>query len=181
MGMQNSIKNLKYVLAIIEDTYKTGNIPVAINLKGDRVLALQSICIDDSDSTDLPIILLEADLEDRRETAKEFEVYSQTGKFEGRRDENRLNTVKINDIRPLRDNEKIEKGDFLQVLSLEEYEETGDEITELVEKFAGKMVEVLSISKDVNEFHEHEFLVKDNEGNIVTMTSHEFNQAYREK
>ena len=93
---------------------------------------------------------------------------------------NRLNTVKVANIRLLEDNEPIQVGDFLQVITLEEYEDAGDEITELTEKFAGKMVEVLCICKGYNDFHELEFTVQDEDGNIVTGTSHEFCRAYRE-
>ena len=93
---------------------------------------------------------------------------------------NRLNTVTVANIRPLEDNDFIQVGDFLQFITLEEYEDAGDEITELIEKFAGEMVEVLSISKDCNDFHEFEFTVQDKDGNIVTGTSHEFCRAYRE-
>ena len=93
----------------------------------------------------------------------------------------RLKTVPVAHIRELKDNELIEVGDFLQFIDLDEYEETGDEITDLVEKFAGKMVEVLNISDDYNEFHELEFIVQDEDGNQVSGTSHEFSKAYREK
>ena len=94
---------------------------------------------------------------------------------------NRLNTVTVANIRQLEDNEKIKVGDFLQFLTLEEYEDAGEEITELIEQFAGKMVEVLGISNDYNEFHELEFEVQDEEGNQVIGTSHEFSCAFREK
>ena len=181
MAIYNNLKNLIMVLKTIDHMYEGVEIPLAVNLYGDRVLALQSICIDDSDPSEVPQILFEADHEDRREMSKSIRIYSQTGKFEGRTDENRLNSVKVSNIRRLEDNEKIQKGDFLQVISLEEYEEAGDEITELVEQFAGKMVEVLGMEEDLNEFGEYEFLVQDNVGNIVSMTSHEFCQAYREK
>ena len=179
--LPNSIKNLKYILSTIEKCYGE-NVPIGVNLMGDRMLALQSVCIDDSDPTDVPIVLFEADYEDRKETAKEFSVYSQTGKFETQTGiNNRVKNIKLTEVRPLKDNERIKKGDFLQVCSLEEYEEAGDEVTEHIEKFADKIVEVIAVSAEVNEFHENEFLVQDEEGYIVTMTSHEFNKAYREK
>lgn len=94
---------------------------------------------------------------------------------------NRLNTIKVSQIRELKDNEKIQVGDFLQFLTIEEFEEAGEEITELVEKFAGKMVEVLEVGGEYNEFHELEFFVRDEEDNMVSGTSHEFSKAYREK
>lgn len=94
---------------------------------------------------------------------------------------NRLNTITVANIRELKDNEKIQVGDFLEFLTLEEFEEAGEEITELVEKFAGKMVEVLEVGEDYNEFHELSFFVRDEEDNMVSGTSHEFSKAYREK
>lgn len=93
----------------------------------------------------------------------------------------RLNSVKVGNIRELEPNEFIEDGDFLQFLTLDEYEEAGEEITDLIEKFAGKIVEVIQVGGYTNEFGEKTFVVSDSMGNIVTATSHEFSKAYREK
>ena len=78
--MKNSLGNLIEVLTQIAETYGT-EIPVSVNLYHDRVLALQSICYDDTDDT-CPQILFEADLEDRAEQKSEFDVYSQRGVLE---------------------------------------------------------------------------------------------------
>lgn len=182
MAIDNNLKSLIMVLQAVQYLYKDKHdIPLAINLYGGRTLALKSICIDDSDPSEVPTILFEADLEEKAESLPTINIYSQTGNFEGRTDSNRLNSVSVANIRELAYNEEIQRGDFLQVLSLDEYEEEGEEITELIEKFAGKMVEVLGVSRGINEFGECEFMVQDNEGNVVTMTSHEFNKAYRQK
>ena len=93
----------------------------------------------------------------------------------------RLNTVPVGNIRKLEGNEVIQEGDFLEFLTIEDYEEAGEELTDLVEKFAGEIVEVLKISKDTNEWGEKVFLVVNADGDIVSATSHEFSQAYREK
>ena len=93
----------------------------------------------------------------------------------------RLNSVKVADIRELSPLEPITKGDFLLFNTLEEYEELGDEVTDLIEKFAGEMVEVIQVGEETNEFGEKTFVVSDSMGNIVTATSHEFSKAYREK
>ena len=73
--MKNNLGNLIEVLTQIKEIYGE-NIPISINLYHDRVLALQSICYDDTEDT-CPQILFEADLEDRVEQRTEFTVYSQ--------------------------------------------------------------------------------------------------------
>lgn len=75
--MKNSLGNLVEVLYQLSQQYGD-EIPVSINLYHDRVLALKSICYDDTDDT-CPQILFEADLEDRSEQDKEFTFYSQRG------------------------------------------------------------------------------------------------------
>lgn len=77
--MKNTIGNLIELLSQISKHY--GNdIPVSINLYHDRILALQSICLDNADN-DVQLFF-EADLEDRAEQKKDFEVYSQSGHLE---------------------------------------------------------------------------------------------------
>ena len=94
----------------------------------------------------------------------------------------RLNTVPVSKLRRVEQNENIQVGDFLQFLTLEDYENIDEEITELVEKFAGEMVEVVSVSKDTNEHYEHTYLVVNKDGDMVSATDHEFYlSAYREK
>ena len=73
--MKNSLGNLVELLYQLSQQYGD-EIPVSINLYHDRVLALKSVCYDDTDDT-CPQILFEADLEDRSEQDKEFTFYSQ--------------------------------------------------------------------------------------------------------
>ena len=72
---------------------------------------------------------------------------------------------------------EIKVGDILQFKSLEEYKEDNDEITELIEKFQEQQVEVLKVSKEVNEWGEHYYLVVNSEGDIVSATDHEFKEV----
>ena len=73
MKYENNLDNLIKVLEEVRDKYGN-NVPVSINLFHDRVLGLQSICVDNSDSE--VQIFFEADYEDRAECLKEFEVYT---------------------------------------------------------------------------------------------------------
>lgn len=73
MRLPNNLNNLIAVLEEIRDKYGN-NVPVSINLFHDRVLGLQSICVDNSDNE--VQIFFEADYEDRAECLKEFEVYT---------------------------------------------------------------------------------------------------------
>ena len=73
MRYENNLDNLIKVLEEIRDKYN-GNVPIAINLFHDRVLGVQSICVDNSD-TDVQI-LIEGDLDDKAECLKDFEVYT---------------------------------------------------------------------------------------------------------
>ena len=65
------------------------------------------------------------------------------------------------------------KDDTIIIKTVAEYEEDGDEVTELVEKFAGQKLTVLSVSDEVNEFNEHYITAQSKEGDIVTFTEHE--------
>lgn len=93
----------------------------------------------------------------------------------------KLKTLTVDKIRRLQSDEIIQEGDFLEFLAIKDYEEAGDEVTDLIKKFAGEIVEVLKISKDTNEWGEKTFLVSNADGDIISATSHEFAQAYREK
>lgn len=73
MNLPNNVNNLIEVLKDVQKKY--GNqVPISINLFHDRVLGIQSICIDNSDG-DVQI-LIEGDLEDKAECLKDFEVYT---------------------------------------------------------------------------------------------------------
>ena len=71
--MKNNLGNLIEVLYQISQHYGD-DIPVSVNLYHDRKLALQSISLDTTDS-ELEL-LIEADLEDNRETSNEFMLSS---------------------------------------------------------------------------------------------------------
>ena len=73
MKYENNLDNLIKVLEEIRDKYN-GNVPISINLFHDRVLGVQSICVDNSDE-DVQI-LIEGDLDDKAECLKDFEVYT---------------------------------------------------------------------------------------------------------
>ena len=73
MRLPNNLNNLIEVLKDVQKKY--GNqVPISINLFHDRVLGIQSICVDNSDSE--VQIFFEADYEDRTECLKDFEVYT---------------------------------------------------------------------------------------------------------
>lgn len=70
----NSIGNLIELLTEIKDKYGE-DIPVSVNLYNDRVLALQSICLDND--TEEVQVLFEADRDNTLEQTQEFEFYTQ--------------------------------------------------------------------------------------------------------
>ena len=78
-------------------------------------------------------------------------------------------------------NIKIERTDIVRLKTISEYEEAGDEITELVEKFAGHYVRVLGIEEEINEFGERTYMVEDINSNngIVGVTDHEIAIVYK--
>ncbi len=75
----------------------------------------------------------------------------------------------------------IERTDIVTLKTISEYEEAGDEITELVEKFAGHYARVLGIEEELNEFGERTYVVEDINSNngIVTVTDHEISAVYK--
>ena len=77
---------------------------------------------------------------------------------------------------------EIKTGDLVLLKSIEEYEEDGDEITELVEKFAGHTMQVLKVEKDPNEFGErtYQLVALNMEVGFITATDHEIAKIYRE-
>lgn len=70
----NSIGNLIELLTEIKDKYGE-DIPVSVNLYNDRVLALQSVCLD-NDMEEVQV-LFEADRDNTLEQTQEFEFYTQ--------------------------------------------------------------------------------------------------------
>ncbi len=113
--MKNSLGNLIELLYQLSQEYGD-EIPVSINLYHDRVLALKSVCFDDTDDS-CPQILFEADLEDRSEQDKSFNFYSQRGIAETLVS-NKVDTIHpesfISDIDKMYDLLTITKEEFLQ-------------------------------------------------------------------
>ena len=77
---------------------------------------------------------------------------------------------------------EIKKGDIVRLKSIEEYEEDGDEITELVEKFAGNTMQVLQVDQNLNEFGErtYQLVALNREVGFITATDHEISAIYKE-
>ena len=70
---------------------------------------------------------------------------------------------------------KPKSKDIITIISLEEYEEAGDEITSLIKEFAGSTLEVISVSEDINEFGERTITAHNHLG-TVTFTDHEIKE-----
>lgn len=70
---ENSIGNLIDLLTEIKDKYGE-DIPISINLYHDRVLALQSVCLDNDFGVQ---VLFEADRDNSLEQTQEFMFYTQ--------------------------------------------------------------------------------------------------------
>jgi hypothetical protein len=75
MRLPNNVNNLIEVLKDVQKKY--GNqVPISINLIGNKVLGIQNICIDNQIGADGVQVLIEADLGDKAEFFKEFDVYT---------------------------------------------------------------------------------------------------------
>ena len=72
---------------------------------------------------------------------------------------------------------EIKVGDIVKVADLEDYREAGDEITELVEMFAGQYGKVVSIDTDEDECDEQIYVVSFKEG-MVGLRDHEIAELY---
>ena len=77
-------------------------------------------------------------------------------------------------------NKNIEVGDIVKLKTIEEYLEAGDEVTELVEMFAGQYGKVESLEEEVNEFGErtYEISIIKSKG-LVGVTDHEIAELYK--
>lgn len=82
--------------------------------------------------------------------------------------------ININEI-PVKD---IKSDDVVQIQNLQYYLSSTDEVTDLVEMFAGKLMSVVAVSEDVNEWGEHTYTCKNANGSC-TFTDHELYKAYR--
>lgn len=72
----------------------------------------------------------------------------------------------------------IKVGDIVKLKTIEEYKEAGDEITELVELFAGQYCKVENIDKEVNEFGERTYIVSAQRRGYMSVTDHEIAELY---
>lgn len=88
-------------------------------------------------------------------------------------DETNYNIEDFADFKILREPYETVVGDKILIKTIEEYEDNDDEITELVEKFAGKEMTVVSVNHELNEFGEMSVTAKSEEGDIVSFTEHE--------
>ena len=89
-------------------------------------------------------------------------------------------TLAHNEPKKTYDLSNISKGDEVLIKSVEDYKEENDEVTELIEMFAGKVLEVLSVSEDANEWGEHTILASHRELGTCTFTEHEIEAIVKE-
>lgn len=73
---------------------------------------------------------------------------------------------------------EIAVGDIVRVADLEDYKEAGDEITELVEMFAGQYGKVENL-EEVNEFGERIYIVSAQHKGYISVTDHEIAELYK--
>ena len=88
-------------------------------------------------------------------------------------DETNYNVEDFANFKTFKDWSELAKGDTIVIKTVDQYDEDGDEITELVEKYAGCFLKVLAISEDRNEFGERTVTAQSQEGDIVTFTETE--------
>ena len=73
----------------------------------------------------------------------------------------------------------IAVGDIVKLKTVSEYEEAGDEITELVERFAGQYGNITNVDEDVNEWGEQTYEVYIWYKGFVSATDHEIAELYK--
>ena len=73
----------------------------------------------------------------------------------------------------------IEKGDLIKIQNLQSYVSSGDEVTDLVELFADKILVVDSIDNNRNEWGERTVMANNLELGTCSFTDHEIASAYR--
>lgn len=74
---------------------------------------------------------------------------------------------------------EIAVGDIVKLKTIQEYEEAGDEVTELVEMFAGQYCKVVSVDEEVNEWGEKSYEVYREYKGFVSVTDHEIAELYK--
>ena len=73
----------------------------------------------------------------------------------------------------------IAVGDIIKLKTIQDYREAGDEITELVEMFAGQYCRVENLEEEVNEFGERTYIVSAQHIGLVSVTDHEIAELYK--
>ena len=73
----------------------------------------------------------------------------------------------------------IQVGDLVKIQNAQYYVSFGDEVTDLVEKFASSVLVIYSISQEINEFGERMYCARNEDLGSCTFTDHEIAQAYR--
>ena len=73
---------------------------------------------------------------------------------------------------------EIKVGDIVKLNTIEEYKEAGDEVTELVERFAGQYGKVENLEEEVNEFGERTYAIFVKSKGLVGVTDHEIAELY---
>lgn len=77
MKLKNDIDSLIKALILIREKYPNEEIQISVNIMGDRVSALQSVCLD-NDDTDLGIqLFFETTTDECAEVKPTFEYYEQ--------------------------------------------------------------------------------------------------------
>ena len=74
---------------------------------------------------------------------------------------------------------EIAVGDIVKLKTIQEYEEAGDEVTELVEMFAGQYCRVENLEEEANEFGERTYIVSVQHKGYVSVTDHEIAELYK--
>lgn len=172
--MKNSLGNLIELLYQLSQQYGD-EIPVSINLYHDRVLALKSVCFDDTDDS-CPQILFEADLEDRSEQDKSFNFYSQREIAETLIG-NKVDTVTpdsfLDDLDKMYDLLTITKEEFLQsylYMSEAEYDLTMAQIMpvgESVEDNEEQVINMANLLRRAENLYIEEINERPTEWNIL--------------
>ena len=73
----------------------------------------------------------------------------------------------------------IDIGDIVKLKTIQEYEEAGDEVTELIEMFAGQYCKVENLEEEVNEFGERTYIVSAQHKGYISVTDHEIAEVYK--
>lgn len=84
-------------------------------------------------------------------------------------------------VETIYDYRELQKGDIIIILTAEQYYESGDEITDIIERFAGESLVVISVDHTPNYFDEITVMAEYHDGSIASFTGHEIHTALRVK